>query len=85
MSEPTSRVAVVTGLSRRKGIGFAIAQRLLADGLSVLTHSFMPHDADWPWAPAPGELGAVIEELGGLGERLAHIEADFAAAESRAW
>jgi 3-oxoacyl-[acyl-carrier protein] reductase len=34
------RVAVVTGVSRRAGIGFAIAQRLLAEGASVLIHSW---------------------------------------------
>ncbi len=82
MSEPTLRVAVVTGVSRRQGIGFAITQRLLADGLSVLIHSFAPHDADQPWAPAPDEVDAVIKELGGLGNRLDHIEADFAAADT---
>ncbi|WP_440101970.1 hypothetical protein [Streptosporangium sp. H16] len=30
------RVAVVTGVSRRAGIGFAIARELLAEGTSVL-------------------------------------------------
>lgn len=69
------RVAVVTGVSRRQGIGFAVARRLLADGLSVLIHSWSPHDAEQPWgADAPG---AVVEELGGLGDRLAHVEADL--------
>jgi 3-oxoacyl-[acyl-carrier protein] reductase len=62
----SARVAVVTGAGRRAGIGFAIAQRLLADGLTVLIHS---------WGDDPSE---VIAELGGLGSRLRHIEADFA-------
>jgi NAD(P)-dependent dehydrogenase (short-subunit alcohol dehydrogenase family) len=62
----TARVAVVTGAGRRAGIGFAIAQRLLADGLSVLIHS---------WGDDPAE---VIAELGGVGPRLRHVEADFA-------
>ena len=81
MSDGTPRVAVVTGVSRRQGIGFAITRRLLADGLSVLIHSFSAHDADQPWSPGAGELRAVIEELGGLGDRLDHVEADFSAAE----
>jgi 3-oxoacyl-[acyl-carrier protein] reductase len=72
------RVAVVTGVSRRRGIGFAIARRLLGDGLNVIIHSWAAHDAEQPWSPGPGELTSVIDELGGLGARLDHIEADFA-------
>jgi 3-oxoacyl-[acyl-carrier protein] reductase len=44
MPEPvlTGRVALVTGVSRRKGIGFAIAQKLAAMGANVFIHSFYP-------------------------------------------
>src|SRR4051812_41197720 len=73
-----SRVAVVTGVSRRAGIGFAIARRLLVDGLRVLIHSWSAHDAAQRWGGEPGGMAAVIEGLGGLGPRLAHVEADFA-------
>jgi len=72
-----SRVAVVTGVSRRQGIGFAIAQRLLADGLDLVIHSWSAHDAQKPWSPGPDELDKVIKELGGIGPRLDHVEADF--------
>ena len=82
MTQVGPRVAVVTGVSRRQGIGFAIAQRLLADGLSVVIHSWATHDAEQPWAPGAGELDAVIDELGGLGDRLDHMEADFSAADT---
>jgi 3-oxoacyl-[acyl-carrier protein] reductase len=78
MSESASRVVVVTGVSRRQGIGCAIARRLLADGLNVVIHSWAAHDAEQPWSPDPGEQTRVIQELGGLGDRLDHIEADFA-------
>jgi 3-oxoacyl-[acyl-carrier protein] reductase len=78
MSERDSRVAVVTGVGRRQGIGFAVARRLLADGLNVVIHSWAPHDAEQPWSPDPGEQDLVIEELGDLSDRLDHIEADFA-------
>ena len=33
------RVAIVTGVGREAGIGFALARRLLDDGWSVLAHS----------------------------------------------
>jgi 3-oxoacyl-[acyl-carrier protein] reductase len=74
----TGRVAVVTGVSRRAGIGFAIARRLLADGASVLVQSWTPHDADQPWGHDPAGMPGVLEALGGDGDRLAHVEADFA-------
>lgn len=73
-----TRVAVVTGVSRREGIGFAVARRLLADGAHVLIHSWAPHDAEQPWGVDPGGTDAVLAELGGAGERLAHVEADLA-------
>jgi 3-oxoacyl-[acyl-carrier protein] reductase len=78
MADATRRVALVTGVSRRQGIGFAIAKRLLEDELSVMLHSWAPHDAAQPWAPPAGELDAVVTELGGLGDRLGHLSADFA-------
>jgi 3-oxoacyl-[acyl-carrier protein] reductase len=73
-----SRVAIVTGVSRRQGIGFAVARRLLTDGLHVLIHSWSAHDAEQPWGADAGGVEAVLEELGGAGERLAHVEADLA-------
>jgi hypothetical protein len=39
-----ARVAIVTGVSRRAGIGFAIARRLLRDGHRVLVHSWSAVD-----------------------------------------
>lgn len=70
------RTVVVTGVSRRVGIGFAIAQRLLGDGANVVAHSWSTHDAQQPWGG--DSIQAVIEELGGVGPCLRHIEADFA-------
>lgn len=73
-----TRVAIVTGVSRRQGIGFAVARRLLAGGGSVLIHSWSAHDAEQPWGADPGGVERVLWELGGVGERLAHVEADLA-------
>jgi 3-oxoacyl-[acyl-carrier protein] reductase len=73
----TGRAAIVTGVSRQTGIGFAIARRLLADGASVLTHSWAAHDVEQPWGADPGGIEAVLTALGGPSPRLAHIEADF--------
>ncbi|HEX6688980.1 MAG TPA: SDR family oxidoreductase [Solirubrobacterales bacterium] len=72
-----ARIVVVTGVSRRAGIGFAIARRLLRDGAKVLLHSFSAHDAGQPWGADPGGMGALLGELGGPSDRLRHIEADL--------
>jgi 3-oxoacyl-[acyl-carrier protein] reductase len=72
------RVAVVTGASRRIAIGAAIARRLVADGASVLLHSWAPHDAEQPWGADPGGPTAVADELRALGGRVRHVAADLA-------
>jgi 3-oxoacyl-[acyl-carrier protein] reductase len=45
------RVALVTGVGRRVGIGYAIAARLLESGASVLAHTWTPNpgptDSGW--------------------------------------
>jgi len=43
------RTVVVTGVSRRAGIGYATACRLAASGAHVCCGHFAPHDADQPW------------------------------------
>ena len=58
------RVALVTGVSRRAGIGFAIARRLAADGVRVFAHHHVPHDADRDWGADPAGIDAVIDAIG---------------------
>jgi NAD(P)-dependent dehydrogenase (short-subunit alcohol dehydrogenase family) len=48
------RIVVVTGVSRREGIGFAMAQRFLRDGAKVLIHSFSPDVAERSRGAGPG-------------------------------
>ncbi|MBC9729591.1 SDR family oxidoreductase [Streptomyces sp. TRM68367] len=43
------RTALVTGASRRGGIGHAVARRLAAYGASVYLHHHVLHDEDMPW------------------------------------
>ena len=55
MSHPSSarplqgRTALVTGVSRRRGIGYAVAVELASLGASVFFHHYSPHDTDQPW------------------------------------
>lgn len=75
-------MALVTGVSRRAGIGFAIAERLLEDGCSVFLHSWSEHDSEQPWGADPGGVAAVLDALVGPSDRIAHMEADFTEAEA---
>jgi 3-oxoacyl-[acyl-carrier protein] reductase len=68
------RVALVTGVSRRIGIGFSIARRLLGTGASVFVQSWQRYDAGQVWGD--DDLGALLGELRKLG-RVEHAEADF--------
>jgi 3-oxoacyl-[acyl-carrier protein] reductase len=54
------RAALVTGASRRTGIGYAIARRLAALGASLFLQHYAPHDRDQPWGADPGGTAAVL-------------------------
>lgn len=71
-------MALVTGVSRRIGIGFAVARSLLTFGADVFVQSWTQHDAAQPWGADPAGLEAVITELAASGGRVEHAEADFA-------
>jgi len=66
------RTALITGVSRRAGIGFAVARRLLDEGYAVAVHSWAPHDARQPWGG--DDLDAVLTALGDP----PHVSADLA-------
>jgi 3-oxoacyl-[acyl-carrier protein] reductase len=67
------RNALVTGVSRRAGIGYAIARRLLGAGAAVFVHGWTAHDATQSWGAEPGGTEAVAGELA-----VPFLEADFA-------
>lgn len=74
------RSALVTGASRRDGIGYAVARRLAAYGASVMVHHHQPHDAQQPWGS--DDLTAVLDGvravLGDPAARVADVGADMA-------
>lgn len=53
------KTIIMTGVSRRAGIGYATACRLAAYGANVFCHHFSPHDGEQPWGR--DDINAVLE------------------------
>ena len=73
------RVALVTGVSRRVGIGMAVARHLAGLGADLFVTSWTAHDRDQPWGADPGGMDVVLAELGAAqgARRVEHLEVDF--------
>ncbi|WP_306317618.1 MULTISPECIES: SDR family oxidoreductase [unclassified Streptomyces] len=73
------RAALVTGASRRGGIGFAVARRLAAYGASVYLHHHVAHDESQPWGgDRPDEVADAVREVCGAADAVvAHGPADL--------
>ena len=82
------RAALVTGVSRRAGIGYAVARRLAALGASLFLHHYVPHDRDQPWGEDPGGIQAVVAGVRGalaaVDASVHHLELDLALPEAPA-
>ncbi len=51
---------MVTGVSRRIGIGFTVARRLAADGVDVLATGWTPHDAGQRWGADDADIATAL-------------------------
>ena len=74
-----NRVAVVTGASRRAGIGAAICRALAAGGADVWFTHFNAYDRDFPWGADDDGPAALKAELEALGVRAGEQEIDLSA------
>jgi 3-oxoacyl-[acyl-carrier protein] reductase len=73
-----NRVAVVTGVSRRAGIGYSIARELLSLGADCFLQSWSPHDQEMPWGAGGETVAEVIGSLSEQGRRIDHAAIDLA-------
>lgn len=70
---------IVTGASRKIGIGSEVARRLATDGWSVFATYWRPYDETMTWGSAPEEAVALVDELRSLGApRVGALEVDLA-------
>lgn len=79
---------MVTGVSRRKGIGYAIARRLAALGASLFLHHYAPHDREQPWGADPDGPEAIVstvtEALADKDATIQHLGLDLAPSDAPA-
>jgi 3-oxoacyl-[acyl-carrier protein] reductase len=78
------RIALVTGVGRRAGIGAAVTHRLASDGLDVAFAGWTPYDERMPWGADTGTAATLTASVEPLGVRTVAFEADFEDAESPA-
>jgi 3-oxoacyl-[acyl-carrier protein] reductase len=72
------RTALITGASRRRGIGAALAAGLAADGWNLMLAYWQPYDERVGLAEGADEPQAIAEELGRLGVEVELAPVDLA-------
>lgn len=75
----TGRTALITGVSRRQGIGFAIARRFISHGASVFTQSWRDHDEAQAWGSDSVSQDELLVDIGGP---MKHLAIDLADSEA---
>ena len=81
---PDRPIALVTGVSRKIGIGAAIALTLAESGWEIATTFWQPYDARMPWGSEPTEAEAILDQARAFSTRALSIEADLSDTEAPA-
>lgn len=76
---PTRRVAIVTGASRRRGIGAAICLALAQNGMDVFFTHWLPYDHKMALDAEEDAPALLQEQIRATGVRCEHMEADLSA------
>lgn len=75
--ELTGRTALVTGVTRRAGIGAAIARELGRAGATVFVTFFRQYDQQQAWGVEPNEPESLLRELSSIADDVAGTELDL--------
>jgi 3-oxoacyl-[acyl-carrier protein] reductase len=76
------RVALVTGVGRRRGIGSAVCLALASRGADVVLSYWKAYDREMPWASEEDEVEALLGQLRAAGVRAEGIEMDLSRSDS---
>jgi len=76
------RVALVTGVGRRRGIGSAVCLGLASRGADVVLSYWKAYDREMPWGSEEDEPEALLGELRAAGIRAEGIEMDLSRSDS---
>ncbi len=71
------KIALITGVSRKKGIGAAICLGLAEVGVHVFTTYFRPYDQTMSWGSVEQEAVEIIQEVKSRGVNATGIEKDL--------
>jgi 3-oxoacyl-[acyl-carrier protein] reductase len=72
-----NRIALVTGVSRLKGIGKAICIELARQGIDIFFTYWKPYDKSMLWGVQDDEPELIQKEILGLGVRCSSLEIDL--------
>ena len=75
--ELRGRVAVVTGVRRRRGIGSAVCRALAARGADVALSYWKAYEGGMPWDADEDEPAKLVRELRASGVRAEAVEVDL--------
>jgi len=78
----SGRVALVTGVGRRRGIGFAVCRALASRGADVVLSYWKAYDREMPWASDEDEPEALLGGLRAAGVRAEGVEMDLSPPDS---
>ena len=78
------RVALISGVGRTAGLGYAIAKRLAAERWDIALTYWAAYDMRMPWGAEQEAAGLINRELVAMGSRVISIEADLEEVEAAA-
>lgn len=85
LSQPArGRIAIVTGASRRQGIGTAVCRALAQNGVDIFFTHWSPYDQRMPWSAEEDEPNNLQQQVRALGVRCEHLSIDLAAIDAPA-